>query len=88
MANARVHRLGARLACCLLAYRPPHAVCPRAASHYEERGCDRRVTVLATPMTAAPLTVPRILPYRGTVPRILLRMARSHPAGMWYSQRC
>ena len=65
MANARVHRLCARLACCLLAFRPPHAVCPRAASHYEERGCDRRVTVLATPMTAAPLTVPRIL----TVPR-------------------
>ena len=42
-----------------------HAVCARAAGHYEERDCDRRVTVMAAPMTAAPMTVPRIL----TVPR-------------------
>ena len=44
---------------------PLHVVCPRAAGHYEERDCDRRVTVMAAPMTAAPMTVPRIL----TVPR-------------------
>jgi hypothetical protein len=44
---------------------PLNVVYLGAAGHYDDRDCDRRMTVMAAPMTAAPMTVPRIL----TVPR-------------------
>ena len=53
---------------------PLHAVCSRAASHDEERDCDRRATLIAAPMTAAPMTVPRIL----SVPRYRTRVSAAH----------